>query len=273
MLWTELSAIGGIVLVDLALSGDNALVIGVAAAALPREQQRVAILAGGGLAIVLRIIFAIAATFLLRLPFLQAIGGLALLYIAARMLWDRNKEQSYAEEERAEERAENAAASESPKKRLRSETKANATLGQTTLFAALVTITIADLTMSLDNVLAIGALANGNLIVLTIGLVLSVSLLLVGSALVARVMGRLPWLLDIATLVLAWTAGNMFLEDGSIGPYLHTLPGPDILIQIALVVIVLAVDIALRVMQRRQRRPPRPAPASGAPQPASQPRG
>ena len=265
MLLTLLSAIGGIVLVDLALSGDNALVIGVAAAALPSGQRRTAILVGGAVAIVLRIVFAVAATFLLQLPFLQAIGGVALLYIATRMLLDRRKEEAYARDEATGK----ADAAENSKKRQRR--RANATPGQTTLFAAMVTIVIADLTMSLDNVLAIGALADGNLIVLIVGLLLSVSLLLVGSALVARVMGRLPWLLDLATLVLAWTAGHMFLQDHSIGPYLQALPGPDIAISIALVVIVLALDIILWATQRRQRRPPRPAPMS-APQPASQPR-
>ncbi len=260
MLLNLLGAIGGIVLVDLALSGDNALVIGVAAAALPSGQRRTAILAGGAIAIVLRILFAIAATFLLRLPYLQAIGGVALLYIAVRMLLDRSKEERYAREERFahEEPAGGTDATEGGAKQRRRARKAKATTGQTTLFAALLTIVVADLTMSLDNVLAIGALANGNLIVLSVGLLVSVSLLLLGSALVAAVMGRLPWLLDLATFVLAWTAGNMFVEDTRIGPYLKALPGPSILIPIALVFLMIIVDILLRVIHRR-RHAQRPA--------------
>src|SRR5690242_3730477 len=84
-----LGALGGIILVDLALSGDNALVIGAAASDLPRRQRWYAIVIGGGGAIVLRIIFAVAVTFLLQLPFLQAIGGVVLLYIAVRLLLER----------------------------------------------------------------------------------------------------------------------------------------------------------------------------------------
>src|SRR5947209_18526150 len=85
-----LAAVGSIILVDLVLSGDNALVIGAAAAGLPRRQRWHAIVLGGGGAIVLRIAFAIIATLLLRLPLLQAIGGVLLLIIAVRLLMDRS---------------------------------------------------------------------------------------------------------------------------------------------------------------------------------------
>ncbi len=254
MILTLLAAIGDIVLVDLALSGDNALVIGVAAAALPNDQRRFAIVAGGAVAIVLRIIFATAATFLLRLPLLQAIGGVALLFIAMRMLLDRAKEERFVKEELDEE------AGKPPSQPRKQRRQRKLISGQTTLYGALATIVVADLTMSLDNVLAIGALADGNLLVLVVGLLLSVSLLLVGSALVAQLMGRLPWLLDIATFVLAWTAGNMFLQDSTVGPYLKSLPGPDVLIPIALVVILVVMDGVL-YLARRSRRPPSAVPA------------
>src|SRR5437588_2004606 len=85
-----LSAIAGIILIDLVLSGDNALVIGAAAAGLPRQQRWYAIVLGGGSAVVLRIAFAIIATLLLRLPLLQAIGGVLLLIIAVRLLVGRS---------------------------------------------------------------------------------------------------------------------------------------------------------------------------------------
>ncbi|HEV2403968.1 MAG TPA: hypothetical protein VGR88_00865, partial [Ktedonobacterales bacterium] len=85
-----LGAIGGIVLVDLALSGDNALVIGAAAAGLPRDQRLRAIVLGGSGAVFFRIVFAIVATLLLRLPLLQALGGVVLVVIAARLLADRH---------------------------------------------------------------------------------------------------------------------------------------------------------------------------------------
>src|SRR5579884_3764562 len=89
-----LAAIGSIIMVDLVLSGDNALVIGAAAAGLPRRQRWYAIVFGGGGAIVLRIIFAVIATLLLRLPLLQALGGILLLVIAVRLLMDRGKVHS-----------------------------------------------------------------------------------------------------------------------------------------------------------------------------------
>jgi YjbE family integral membrane protein len=137
-----LGAIGGIVLVDLALSGDNALVIGAAAAGLPRRQRTQAIVLGGAGAIVLRIVFAIAATLLLQLPFLQALGGLALLYIAARLLLERTG----AHEEQIDEQA----------MLIPHAAPAAQNADSSGFVRALMTILVADVTMSLDNVLAIG---------------------------------------------------------------------------------------------------------------------
>src|SRR5690348_4298 len=120
-----LAALGGIILVDLALSGDNALVIGAAAAALAQRQRRIALVVGGAGAMILRIALGAAATILLELPLLQAIGGGLLIIIAIRLLAGRHTE---------------------------------ATLGEATakhsLLGALLTILVADVTMSLDNVLA-----------------------------------------------------------------------------------------------------------------------
>ena len=224
-----LSAIAGIVLVDLTLSGDNALVIGAAASGLPVKQRRMAILLGGGGAIVLRILFAILATLLLRLPLLQAAGGLLLLVIAARLLAGRN------EHEPADEGAVQQSGS------------------QRGLIGALVTITLADVTMSLDNILAIGALAAGHIPLLVVGLLLSIALVLAGSALVAALIRRLPWLLDLAALVLGWTAAGMLLEDARVGPLLHALPGGQVLVYAAALLVVLAVDVVLRLRARRDR--------------------
>src|SRR5260221_11515551 len=92
---------------------------------------------------------------------------------------------------------------------------------------------VADVTMSLDNVLAIGALAHGNLPVLAFGLLLSIALVLAGSALVATLINRLPWLLDVAALVLGWTAGSMLVHDIRLGPVLAALPNAAILLAAA----------------------------------------
>src|SRR5579884_759424 len=195
-----LGAIAGIALVDLVLSGDNALVIGAAAAGLHRRQRILAIIFGGTAAILLRITFAIAATLLLVLPLLQTIGGLVLIVIAVRLLMDRSDPKHGPDAPALEGGA--------------------APSVREGFGKALLTIVIADVTISLDNVLAVGALAHGNIPVLVGGLLLSIALLLVGSALVAELIGHLPWLLDVAALVLAWTAAHMILSDTRVAPLL-----------------------------------------------------
>ena len=194
-----LSAIAGIVLVDLVLSGDNALIIGVVAAELPRKQRWMAIVVGGAGAILLRIGFAILATLLLQVPLLQAIGGVILIVIALRLLLSRNQ----------------------------SEASQDGRMVQKSFMMAVLTILAADAMMSLDNVLAVGALADGNILILASGLLLSIALVLAGSSLISRLMRRLPWLLDIASLILAWTAANMILSDLRLGPVLDTVAWTD----------------------------------------------
>lgn len=228
-----LASLGAIILVDLTLSGDNALVIGAAAAGLSRRRRLLAILTGGGAAIVLRILFATAATLLLRLPLLEAIGGIVLLIIAARLLLSREGEAPRAGEQ--------------------TEAKDEAK-GDQTFVQALLTILIADVTMSLDNILAVGGLAQGNIELLVIGLAVSIALLMVGSAIVAELIGRLPILLDLAALTLGWTAGTMALNDFYAGPYVKMLPYASIAAPVIGVVIVLIIDIALRVRSERRAR-------------------
>lgn len=238
-----LGALGGIILVDLALSGDNALVIGAAAAGLPRRERTQAILLGGAGAIILRILFAIAATLLLQLPFVQAIGGLVLLFIAARLLMERKG----THEEQLDEQAQLIPHAAGGEQRAKSEASPG-------FVRALLTILIADVTMSLDNVLAIGALAHGELPVLIFGLLVSIGLVLAGSALVANLIRRLPWLLDVAALVLGWTAAGMVAHDLRLGPVLHDiLPYTEIVLYALGVGIVLAIDIFLRVRNARSQ--------------------
>ncbi len=229
-----LGAVGGIVLVDLVLSGDNALVIGAAASGLPRRQRSYAILAGGAGAILLRIIFAAAAAYLLQLPLLQAIGGVALIYIAIRLLLGRDSHAG--EGHKADDESASAAS--------------NRSRG---FIAALLTILVADVTMSLDNVLAIGALSHGNIPVLAFGLLLSIAVVLAGSAVVATLIKRLPWLLDVAALVLGWTGAGMVLHDQRLGPILDTVPYIEYIAPVVGVGIVLAFDVALRLREQQSR--------------------
>ncbi len=227
-----LSAIGSIILVDLLLSGDNALVIGAAAAGLPRRQRWLAIVAGGAAAIVLRIVFSLLSTVLLNLPWLQTVGAVVLLVIAIRLLADRKSKSIEKEEQKV----------------------VNAQHGmQQGLVAAMLTILVADLTMSLDNILAVGAIANGDIPLLVIGLLVSVAILLFGSALIAEVVGHLTWLLDAAALVLAWTSANMTLDDlRHNSAVLTSLPWLHVAIPATTFAIVIFADIWLRMRDARK---------------------
>ncbi|GCF09456.1 YjbE family putative metal transport protein [Dictyobacter arantiisoli] len=222
------TAIGGIVLSDLVLSGDNALVIGAAAAGLPRQQRYWAIMCGGGGAIVLRILFAIVATILLQIPYLGVFGGIILLYIAIRLLLDRSKEARKSNQERLQEQEE------------------LTRRGAGSFWTALTTILVADATMSLDNVLAVGALAEGNILFLVIGLILSIGILLLGSSLLAKLMDHLPWLLDVACLVLALTASHILLGDDSLQTFFEALPWIKFAAPALAIMIVAIADVYLR---------------------------
>ncbi len=241
-----LSVVGGILLVDLILSGDNALVIGAVAAGLHR--RRLAILLGGGAAIVLRLVFAILTTLLLQLPLLQALGGFLLLLIAIRLLAARNEKIPAVQ----------AVPTQATTAKETTDAVFPVECGQpidrqpaTGLLPALLTILAADVTMSLDNVLALGGLANGNLTLLTVGIVFSVIVLMFGSALVSELISLLPWLLDGAALVLAWAGANMILNDLRLGPLLSRYPWTQLVIPVVAFAIVLLADVLLRMRESR----------------------
>ncbi len=242
-LW--LAPIVGIVLVDLALSGDNALVIGAAASKLPGAQRRFAITVGGLAAIILRIGLTVAAVFLLRIPYLNIVGGVIVLVIAINLVRDMYD---------AEETLEGAQVSGRRKRLFTSNAK---------LFGACATIVMADVSMSLDNVLAIAALARNNIVVLIIGLLLSVALLLVASSVVAAIMERYPVLLYLAGGVLAWTAASMILNDQGLHPTINqwdnSVPGPlSLYIEIGCVVIFALGSLWWWNRHRQQSQPTLP---------------
>ncbi|MDQ2886588.1 MAG: YjbE family putative metal transport protein [Chloroflexota bacterium] len=219
------SVLGGILLLDLILSGDNALVIGVAAAGLPRHQRWYALLIGGAGAIALRILLTALASVVLNIPFLQSIGALFLIYISVKLLLDRT--QSVSDPSKPDNIA---------------------------FFSALRMIIIADVTMSLDNILAVGALANGDLLPLVFGLLFSISILLVGSAFISVIAERFEWLLIIAVIVLGWTSATMIHDDlFNLGKYhsfawLRTLGNIRVpLINQTLLLLILAVLMWLAI--------------------------
>lgn len=182
-MFESLQAVLAIVLIDLALSGDNALVIGMAARSLPPEQRRRAIVLGGLGAVVLRIAAAAAVTLLLAIPYLQFTAALVLLVIAYRLVHPSDSHGS---------RMVRAAAG---------------------LRAAIVTILLADAAMSLENILGVGAAAHGSVALLAFGLALSIPIVLFGSTLVVRLLGRYPRAIWLGALALIWTSAEMILDE------------------------------------------------------------
>ena len=201
-----------IIIIDLVLSGDNAVVIGLAAHPLPPTQRRLAILVGGGAALGLRVALTFVAAMLLDLPALKAVGGLLLLWIAYRLL-----EQ---EDEHSHRKA-------------------------TTLRGAIVTILLADFVMSLDNVLGVAGASNGDLVLLLIGLAVSMAIVMFGGSLISTLLDRLWWLAYVGALIIAWTGADMIQDDVLVS---RAAQLPDLAsAAVSAVVSVLVVVIAYRV--------------------------
>src|SRR6476619_1469226 len=187
------AALGSIILANIVLSGDNAVVIALAARALPPQQQKKAIFWGSGAAIVMRIVLTIIAVEMLRWPWLKILGGLLLLYIGVTLL---------AEEEDGD----------------------GGEAREGGLLAAIRTILVADLVMSLDNVLAVAAAAKGNTPLLVIGLAISIPLIIFGSTLLLKVMERFPIIITAGAALLGWLAGEMVLTDPGLKRWVGDLP-------------------------------------------------
>ena len=174
-----------IVWINIILSGDNAVVIALAARSLPPHQQKQAIFWGSGPAVVLRVVLTLIAVKLLELPYLQIIGGLLLLWIGVQLLGDEDDEEGESSE----------------------------TGG---LMAAVRTILIADLVMSLDNVIAVAAAAKGSMVLLVLGLLISIPLVVFGSTLMIKLMERFPIIVILGAALIGWVAGETILGDRSL---------------------------------------------------------
>jgi YjbE family integral membrane protein len=177
--WVALAQIIG---VNIVLSGDNAIVIALAARGLPGRQQSRAVAWGSGAAVVMRIVLTVVAVELLRLPWLKLIGAVMLLWIAVKLLL--------------------------PGKEGSTEGAATTSLG-----AAIRTILVADLVMSLDNVIAVAAAAKGDLTLLVVGLAISIPLVVFASQVLLRVMERWPIIVSLGAALLGWVAGDMAMTD------------------------------------------------------------
>jgi YjbE family integral membrane protein len=182
--------LGQIMMINIMLSGDNAVVIAMASRALPPKQQKQAILFGSFGAIVLRIILTFFAVLLLALPWLKLVGGALLLYIGINMFIPDDEEKHLD--------------------------------GHTKLWAAIKTIIVADLIMSLDNVLGVAAAAKGNLALLIIGLAISIPLIIYGSTLLLKLMNRYPIIITAGGGILGWVAGEMAVTDPVLAPWVQS---------------------------------------------------
>jgi YjbE family integral membrane protein len=185
-IWTSLI---DIVLVNIVLSGDNAVVIALAAHALPAKQQRPAIIFGSAAAIVMRTILTLFAIKLLTLPYLKIAGGALLLYVAVKLLLHPHKS---------------------------SDVSAAASVG-----SAIKTILLADLVMSLDNVLGVAAASHGNFPLLVAGLALSIPLIVFGSTFVLKIMKAFPIVIMLGAALLAYLGGEMLISDMAIAQWVR----------------------------------------------------
>lgn len=208
-----------IIIADLILSGDNALIIGMAAAGLSPELRARAIMYGMIIAAVLRILFAVIATSLLDVPGLLFVGALLLFWVCWRL---------YCEiREQADARAHEAmAAAENPEEGYTGAPKR-------TMAAALISITIADVSMSLDNVLAVAAIADGDKGMLIFGLGLAIVLMAFAATMIMKLLANYPWISWLGLIVLIYVAGEMmyrgfFDMSYGVGPMFGWIEGVDL---------------------------------------------
>ena len=213
-MWETVADYGAIILTDLVLSGDNALVIGMAAAGLSPELRAKAIFWGMVIAAGLRVVFAVIATSLLDVPGLLFIGGLLLVWVCWR-LYSEIRENVDAEAELALATADGGGYRGEPRRTLRQ---------------ALGAILVADVSMSLDNVMAVAAIADGDRTMLVVGLGLAILLMAFAATLIMKLLARYPWISWLGLAVLIYVAAEMLLRgvvdvDTGVGPMLGLMEG------------------------------------------------
>ncbi|EHR73732.1 integral membrane protein, YjbE family [Burkholderiales bacterium JOSHI_001] len=223
------AALGSIILANILLSGDNAVVIALAARSLPPHQQKKAIFFGSAAAIVMRIVLTLIAVEMLKWPWLKIVGGVLLFYIGVTLL---------LEDDGDEEGGDHA---------------------QSSLMSAVRTILVADLVMSLDNVLAVAAAAKGNLVLLVAGLGISIPLIIFGSTLLLKVMQRFPIIITIGAALLGFLAGEMLFTDPAVAARFGELPHA-VVTTAGAVGAVLVVAVGLLLKRRREKLAPQAEP-------------
>jgi YjbE family integral membrane protein len=220
---------------DLLLSGDNAIVIALACRRLPAQQMRQAIMVGTGVAIFLRVLFTTIVAFLLAIPLLKLLGMVALIWIAIKLLVEEDSDLEDSQSDAA------GGASSAP-----------------SLWATIGIIVVADITMSLDNVVALAAISQNSVFFLLLGLALSVPLLMYGSLFVTTLLKRYPILIPAGGALLGWIAGDIGMSDPLIADWVSAqLPGLTLAVPLACAIFVL---LESKIIQENLRRFPKPEP-------------
>ncbi|WP_446186258.1 TerC family protein [Erwinia sp. 1181_3] len=181
-----------IVLIDLLLGGDNAVVITLACRKLPPHMQKKAIILGTLGAIVARVVLLIIAVHLLALPWLKIVGGLLLLWIGFKLVGSEEEEANIN--------------------------------GDNRLWKTVLTITLADVVMSLDNVLAVAAAGKGNVWLVSFGVLISIPIIVMGSKLVLTLLTRFPFIVTLGGALIGWIAGSMLVTDPALLRYTAAIP-------------------------------------------------
>ena len=206
-------ALGSIILLDILLGGDNAVVIAMAANKLPGNLRRKAILIGTGGAVVIRLVMTLIAVWLLTIPFLQALGGLILLPIAVKLLVPAEQEKNVTDSD--------------------------------SLMGAIKTIIIADAAMGVDNVLAIAGASHGSFLLVACGFLISIPIIVGGSTVIGKLMDRFPVILYAGAGLLGWTAGSMIGHEKILGTLMQQMAGTwaPMTLQIVLAAGVIAIGL------------------------------
>jgi YjbE family integral membrane protein len=209
-----------IIWINIVLSGDNAMVIALACRSLKGSERRMGIVLGAGAAVVLRIIFTLGLSEVLFLPFARVVGGLLLFFIAVKLLVGEDASEDSVH-------------------------------GHESLLRAIGTIMMADIIMSLDNVVAIAAAANGAFLLIIVGLALSVPIIVAGSTLIVEAIRRFPAIIWAGSGFLGWIAGETVAIDGAVHPWLKSVVSLPV-IAAAGCVLVLLLGWGIRAARRQQ---------------------
>ncbi|MGE6260448.1 TerC family protein [Heyndrickxia sporothermodurans] len=211
-----------IIAIDIVLSGDNAVVIAMATRNLPKEQQNKAIFWGTGGAVILRIFFAIVIVQLLKIPYVEILGGLLLLWISFKVLIG-NEEDVHIK-------------------------------SQNGVLKAIGTIILADAVMSLDNVVALAGAANNHIGLIAVGVAISIPVMIFGSKMIVKAMNKFSWIAYIGSGILAWTAAEMLMKEEKLLHLLNISHGPITYIISAIItifVLALGYMVNRRIAEKR----------------------